>query len=528
MGSPAAGAGGVTALCAELGGRRGGSGLSEAAGLELVALCGAPGGEGSGGAGESERDNNSGTGEASSSRRRKLQSSTPRPAVVNEVASDGSSTVSVIAYDAAGSASTVTFAPGGVTLPALTALYTVELPVEADGAVCLNDGDMLYWPQLRFPALGLGPPRSVASPPVAVTWELEVSGDSAGKLSAEWVEAEQAVRLTSLVRQNTGQTAWSDTATVSITATTAAGTSASVNLVVALRDAPKASDGALGAYLGAPRTMPGSAFLRGRLFVIAAVGGDNREFSEATMEEYDFVRGSWRTLPAALPRRYVKGVSVAVQSQGLIYHFANAAYGPNNTNGLFVFDPETMAWERLPVATALPGPLPYDSITFAAEGTDLYVIGGYAGGAQDGVHKYDTVARTWSQVASFPDGGVYWGAAVGWGGKVIHTGGTSAFRKTWAYDPPTDTWTHIADVPASLDQHSRGKAAVIGDTMYWSDGKVVHSLDLTQTPGGEWESVGGVAIGAVGYPGFAAAYGRIYVLGAAGPSLHPLEKTYVF
>jgi len=448
---------------------------------------------------------------------------------VNEVASDGSTSVSVIAYDAVGSASTVTFAPGSVTLPALTALYAVEIPVEADGAVCLNDGDMLYWPQLRFPALGLGPPRSVASPPVAVTWEVEVSGDSTGKLSAEWVEAEQAVRLTSLVGQNTGQTAWSDTATVSITATTAAGTTASVDLVVALRDAPKASDGALGAYLGTPRTMPGAAFLRGRLFVISAVGGDNREHSEATMEEYDFVHGSWRTLPAVFPRRYVKGTSVAVQSQGLVYHFANAAYGQGNTNAVFAFDPETLAWERLPVATALPGPMPYDTVAFAAEATDLYVIGGYSGSNQDGVHKYDTVARAWSQVASFPDGGVIWGSAVGWGGKVIHTGGVpNSARKTWAYDPPTDTWTHIADVPASLDQHDRGRAAVIGDTMYWSNGKVVHSLDLAQTPGGEWESVGGVSIGATGYPGFAAAYGRLYVLGSAGAGLHALEKTYVF
>lgn len=86
--------------------------------------------------------------------------------------------------------------------------------------------------------------------------------------------------------------------------------------------------------------------------------------------------------------------------------------------------------------------------------------GGYE--AVDDFWMYDTGTNSWTQRASFPNGGIYASASFAIGNKgYVATGFTSNGSMTnniWEYDPIANTWTMKAPLPASPRGYSAGFA----------------------------------------------------------------------
>ena len=97
--------------------------------------------------------------------------------------------------------------------------------------------------------------------------------------------------------------------------------------------------------------------------------------------------------------------------------------------------------------------------------------GGYE--AVDDFWMFDTGSNSWTQRASFPNGGLYASAGFAIGNKgYLATGFTSAGGTTnniWEYDPVADTWTIKAPLPGSPRGYSAG--FVIGAYGYVAAGQ---------------------------------------------------------
>lgn len=123
-----------------------------------------------------------------------------------------------------------------------------------------------------------------------------------------------------------------------------------------------------------------------------------------------------------------------------------------------VYDTTTHTWWSVPAA-----PVP-DTNTWgcasAVLGDDIYLLGGWSGGSSHRVYHSDT--NTWSSIAS-PGSYSYGHAAAAVGGLVyIIAPGTG---RTRSYDPGTNTWTTLANLPTAMNSASL-TAAAIGDKIY--------------------------------------------------------------
>jgi len=90
----------------------------------------------------------------------------------------------------------------------------------------------------------------------------------------------------------------------------------------------------------------------------------------------------------------------------------------------------------------------------------IYVAGGLAGaGATDAFEVYDTQANTWRKLPPLPTGPLHHAGLAAVGDRIILTGGYTdlafnAVRSTWAFDPATESWEQLADMPAPLGAHT--------------------------------------------------------------------------
>jgi N-acetylneuraminic acid mutarotase len=117
----------------------------------------------------------------------------------------------------------------------------------------------------------------------------------------------------------------------------------------------------------------------------------------------------------------------------------------------------------------------------AAIGGKVYVAGGrYMGGGfssplTNSLDVYDPVAGSWSSAAPMlqPRGGVNGVALFGcffvWGGEGANTGLLrDVFPNHDVYDPLTDTWTALDDLPTPV--HGVTGAAAVGGLIYMPGG----------------------------------------------------------
>jgi len=172
--------------------------------------------------------------------------------------------------------------------------------------------------------------------------------------------------------------------------------------------------------------------------------------------------GSWAAQPASgLKRQEVNYVALG----GKFY----LAGGRNTTQQ--VFDPATGTW-----AAVAPLPVALDHIQAVALDGSIYYVGGLSGyphGASFGdVFVYHPAGDYFSVAAPLPAGRERGAGGIGvYRGRIYLAGGFhDGHSVPWfdSYDPATDTWTALADLPGARDHVS---AAVVNDRFYVIGGR---------------------------------------------------------
>ena len=189
-----------------------------------------------------------------------------------------------------------------------------------------------------------------------------------------------------------------------------------------------------------------AAAIDGVIFV--AGGIDDAGTTLTTFEAFDTATGTWSALPplpeprdhfgfAALDGRlYLSGGEIL--AEGVL------------REGLWVFDPAAQRW-----STLAPMPGPRSQHGMAALGGKLYVVGGEVAGSSDrALWAYDPATGEWqTDLPEMPternhlsvaeaDGRLF---AVG--GRVSGLGGSRNLTVVESYDPATNTWESLPEMP---------------------------------------------------------------------------------
>jgi glucose/arabinose dehydrogenase/N-acetylneuraminic acid mutarotase len=155
-----------------------------------------------------------------------------------------------------------------------------------------------------------------------------------------------------------------------------------------------------------------------------------------------------------------------------------------------------------------------------AIGDDIYVVGGKTpAGPQSTVRVFDVSAGTWSTRAPLPGSAVENPATVAVGGKLYAFGGSTtpfsgAVGRSAVYDPGTNTWTTLPDMPTprggAQALHVNGKIYVVaGMTADGASSAIVEVFDVASRT---W-STGPAMSTARDNPGAGVVDGTIYVFG---------------
>jgi N-acetylneuraminic acid mutarotase len=208
---------------------------------------------------------------------------------------------------------------------------------------------------------------------------------------------------------------------------------------------------------------------------------------------------------------------------------AFGASGPSNESSATTpTEPQpTDPFTRIDWATRAAAPIKRAEALRAAVGGKLYVFAGFSGteGPVARADVYDPATNTWSRIADMPRrlthaGTVADGRDVYFVGGYIGTGpgyqqqfGTA---EVWKYNVDSDTYTRMADLPAA---RAGGGAAVIGRTLHYFSGNNSARQDVgdhyalnLDNPGAGWSARAALP-GARSHMGYTAFAGRIYAIG---------------
>jgi len=158
----------------------------------------------------------------------------------------------------------------------------------------------------------------------------------------------------------------------------------------------------------------------------------------------------------------------AAVDEGLLYLYGGTT-GMTSRGDLQVYDPAAGDWTALPDMPAVKS-----NFGFAAVDGYLYAVAGEGPISREtDVYRYDTLYGAWASVADYPAGDpllIGMVCADGGDGKLYCFGGlepslmgTKFSLLAFAYDPATDAWSAIADLPGGV---AFGYAALL-------DGKIV-------------------------------------------------------
>lgn len=184
--------------------------------------------------------------------------------------------------------------------------------------------------------------------------------------------------------------------------------------------------------------------------------------------------GQWTTLTPA-PERNAETVAAAIDNRIHIVGGRrntgadNMSYGDHtDSNSHLVFDPDANAWQ-----IAAPAPTPRNSAAGALIGKSWHVVGGrqLSGGPIDTHEVYDPADDTWRTAAPLPEGvgaggnaaGVINGKLYAFGGEFFGPSGGGVHAEVCAYDPQTDTWEIIGEMPTP--RHGLG-GVTMADAIY--------------------------------------------------------------
>lgn len=188
---------------------------------------------------------------------------------------------------------------------------------------------------------------------------------------------------------------------------------------------------------------------------IASVGGNVYGFggivnNSAVTNAYKYnpVTNTWTSI-ASLPQP--RGWFSATSDGTYIYLLGGVDQNFNTTATLWRYDPITNTYN-----TSLPSyTIPTYFHACAYLNGKIYRIAGRAIGTDFHVEVYTIDTNTWSMAANYPFANhSLMAAAVG--NYVYAGGGNASPSNAWRYDPNTDTWTAIADLPAGRSATASG------------------------------------------------------------------------
>ena len=188
---------------------------------------------------------------------------------------------------------------------------------------------------------------------------------------------------------------------------------------------------------------------------VVSVGGNVYSFggivnNAAITNAYKYtpVTNTWTPI-ASLPgaRGWFSGTSDGTY----IYLLGGVDQNFNTTATLWRYDPVSNTYDTNLPSYTIPT---YFHATAYLNGK-IYRIAGAAIGSDFHVEVYTIATNTWSMAANYPFANHNLMAAA-LGGYVYAGGGNASPSNAWRYDPNTDTWTAIADLPAGRSSAASG------------------------------------------------------------------------
>ncbi|MEE6262916.1 S8 family serine peptidase [Plantactinospora sonchi] len=207
---------------------------------------------------------------------------------------------------------------------------------------------------------------------------------------------------------------------------------------------------------------------------VYSVGGGAGTGTERSTWVYDPATNIWSGL-AQMPRGRSKPSAAAVDGKLYVIGGWSADGVPVPT--VDVFDPAQGTWSTL---VGLSNPAPRAAAGTAVVDGRIVMVGGCADGdctESDDVLIFDPGSRTFRTGADYPTGVAYL-ACGGIGGAVYCAGGVAdrTYRSTYGYDPATDVWTPLPDLPLDL---WGAQTAVAGDLLILAGGMTANSTVVT-------------------------------------------------
>ncbi len=188
-----------------------------------------------------------------------------------------------------------------------------------------------------------------------------------------------------------------------------------------------------------------AAWYEGRVY---SVGGLDDTFQmQSGGYVYDPDTTSWSPIANM---SYSRQKPTAAFVDDLLYVVGGWDESGNTVSALEIYNPTTDSW-----TLGANVPVPVSGAPAAVLEGQLYVIGGCLDGMctpTSNVFRYDVDANTWAAVAPYPDA-VSWQSCGAMDDLIYCTGGVAPFgesNRTYAYDPATDAWTQLADLPITL------------------------------------------------------------------------------
>ncbi|MCB0217681.1 MAG: hypothetical protein H6648_01615 [Caldilineae bacterium] len=212
----------------------------------------------------------------------------------------------------------------------------------------------------------------------------------------------------------------------------------------------------------------------------------NANDASRRLDAYDPARDAW-TRMADMPGR--RGAHAAVHiadtggsegeggsaGPGRIYVVGGVAEA-GAQDEMWIYDIAADRWTRA------PGPTPREHLGAAASGGRLYVVAGrgFGLGARSGIlEAYDPTTEAWTRLPDMPGACGGCSAATTADGRIHITGGETqgmTYGEHYVFDPAAGTWSEAAEMPTT--RHGVGAAAV-GERFYVIGGGRIAGLDYS-------------------------------------------------
>jgi N-acetylneuraminic acid mutarotase/serine/threonine protein kinase len=225
---------------------------------------------------------------------------------------------------------------------------------------------------------------------------------------------------------------------------------------------------------------------------IYAIGGENASGRLDIVEVYDPSTNTWaRAAPMPTARNHL---AATVGPDNLIYAIGGVSSIPKIVEA---YNPSTNKWTTVaPTPTARHG-------MAAVTGPDgrIYAIGGTGPGgvSLSTVEAYDTKTNTWTTVASMPTARAYLAAATGPDGRIYAIGGFvekdgKLLTTVEAYDTMSNTWTIVAPMPTARNALAAvtgpdGRIYAIGGHVAGGIGGIINTVEAYNPSTNTWTPV---------------------------------------